>query len=115
MVSTTRREFLKTVGVAAVSTGTLSVLPNYAGVRQAAASQSKRPNVILVITDDQGYGDLGCHDNDVIETSNLDELYSQSIRLTDYHVDPTCSPTRSALMTGHYSSRTGVWHTILYM
>jgi len=113
MGSPTRREFLKTIGFAAVSTGTLSVLPSCAGVRQAAASQSKQPNVILVMTDDQGYGDLGCHGNDVIVTPNLDELYAQSIRLTDFHVDPTCSPTRSALMTGHYSSRTGVWHTIM--
>ena len=113
MDSPTRREFLKTVGFAAVSTATLSVLPSCAGVRQAAASQSKQPNVILVMTDDQGYGDLGCHGNDVIVTPNLDELYAQSIRLTDFHVDPTCSPTRSALMTGHYSSRTGVWHTIM--
>jgi len=113
MSSSTRREFLKTVGLAAVSTGTLSILPNCAGASQAAADQSKQPNVILVMTDDQGYGDLGCHGNDVIVTPNLDELYVQSIRLTDFHVDPTCAPTRSALMTGHYSSRTGVWHTIM--
>jgi arylsulfatase A-like enzyme len=65
------------------------------------------------MTDDQGYGDLGCHGNDVIVTPNLDKLHAQSIRLTDFHVDPTCSPTRSALMTGHYSSLTGVWHTIM--
>jgi arylsulfatase A-like enzyme len=65
------------------------------------------------MTDDQGYGDLGCHGNETITTPNLDELHAQSIRLTDFHVDPTCSPTRSALMTGHYSTRTGVWHTIM--
>ena len=112
MGSPTRREFLKTIGVAAVSAGTFSVLPSCAGLRQGAAN-SKRPNVILVMTDDQGYGDLGCHGNDVIMTPNLDKLRSQSVRLTDFHVDPTCSPTRSALMTGHYSSRTGVWHTIM--
>ncbi|MGL4554570.1 MAG: arylsulfatase [Gemmataceae bacterium] len=70
------------------------------------------PNVILIITDDQGYGDLGCHGNTEIRTPNLDRLHAESVRLTDFHVDPTCSPTRSALMTGRYSSRTGVWHTI---
>ena len=113
MDSPTRREFLKTVGFAAVSTATLSVLPSCAGIRQAAAAQSKQPNVILVMTDDQGYGDLGCHGNEVIVTPNLDKLHAQSVRLTDFHVDPTCAPTRSALMTGHYSSRTGVWHTIM--
>jgi len=114
MYRPTRREFIKTIGFAAVSTGTLSVLPSCAGVSQGeAADRSKQPNVILVMTDDQGYGDLGCHGNDVIVTPNLDKLHSQSVRLTDFHVDPTCSPTRSALMTGHYSSRTGVWHTIM--
>ncbi|MEC7565531.1 MAG: arylsulfatase [Planctomycetota bacterium] len=82
----------------------------------ATASVSARetpPNVIVVITDDQGYGDLGAHGNTMIQTPNLDKLYGHSVRLTDYHVDPTCSPTRSALMTGRYSTRTGVWHTIM--
>jgi arylsulfatase A-like enzyme len=73
----------------------------------------KAPNVILIMTDDQGYGDLGCHGNKEINTPALDRLYAESVRLTDYHVDPTCSPTRSALLTGRYSSRTGVWHTIM--
>jgi arylsulfatase A-like enzyme len=114
MSNPTRREFLKTVGVAAVSTGTLSMSSSLkaAGFGDGSSRKS-RPNVILVMTDDQGYGDLGCHGNDVIVTPNLDELHAQCIRLTDFHVDPTCSPTRSALMTGHYSSRTGVWHTIM--
>ena len=73
----------------------------------------KRPNIVLVITDDQGYGDLGCHGNKIIKTPALDQLYKESIRLTNFHVDPTCSPTRSALLTGRYSCRTGVWHTIM--
>ena len=55
------------------------------------------------MTDDQGYGDLGCHGNPIIKTPNLDKLHGQSVRLTNFHVDPTCSPTRSALMTGRYS------------
>lgn len=71
-----------------------------------------RPNVIFIITDDQGYGDIGAHGNAILKTPNLDALHAKSIRLTDYHVDPTCSPTRAALMTGRYSTRTGVWHTI---
>ncbi|MGB0768293.1 MAG: arylsulfatase [Phycisphaeraceae bacterium] len=70
------------------------------------------PNVILIITDDQGYGDVGAHGNTILKTPNLDVLHSESIRLTDYHTDPTCSPTRAALMTGRYSTRVGVWHTI---
>jgi arylsulfatase A-like enzyme len=78
-----------------------------------ALAPAAQPNVILVLTDDQGYGDLGCHGNKVIRTPNLDRLHGQSVRLTNFHVDPTCSPSRSALMTGRYSSRTGVWHTIM--
>ena len=72
-----------------------------------------RPNVILVITDDQGYGDIAAHGNPMIQTPALDQLHAESVRLTDFHVDPTCSPTRSALLTGRYSTRTGVWHTIM--
>ena len=74
---------------------------------------AKAPNVILVLTDDQGYGDIAAHGNTMIRTPNLDRLYAESVRLTNFHVDPTCSPTRSALMTGRYSTRTGVWHTIM--
>ncbi|MBM3883613.1 MAG: arylsulfatase [Verrucomicrobia bacterium] len=64
------------------------------------------------MTDDQGYGEIAAHGNPIIKTPNLDRLHSTSVRLTDFHVDPTCSPTRSALLTGRYSTRTGVWHTI---
>ena len=71
-----------------------------------------RPNVILVMTDDQGYGDLSCHGNPDIRTPNLDRLHGQSVRFTNFHVDPTCAPTRAALITGRYSLSTAVWHTI---
>jgi arylsulfatase A-like enzyme len=79
----------------------------------ADGQAQQRPNVVLVLTDDQGYGDLGAHGNTRIRTPNLDRLHAESVRLTNYHVDPTCSPTRSALMSGRYSTRTGVWHTIM--
>jgi arylsulfatase A-like enzyme len=94
----------------------LALLVMLAGASVPAWAQNapaRPPNVVLVITDDQGYGDLGCHGNPVLKTPNLDKLHSQSARLTNFHVDPTCSPTRSALMTGRYSSRTGVWHTVM--
>ena len=77
-----------------------------------SAATAERPNVIVVVTDDQGYGDLACHGNPVLDTPNLDKLHSESVRFTNFHVDPTCSPTRGALMTGKYSHRAGVWHTI---
>lgn len=82
------------------------------GALLCAGLLAQRPNVVLIITDDQGYGDVGAHGNTMIRTPNLDRLHGESVRLTDYHVDPTCSPSRSALMSGRYSTRTGVWHTI---
>ncbi|MFX0100729.1 MAG: arylsulfatase, partial [Candidatus Hodarchaeota archaeon] len=72
----------------------------------------KRPNVVFVLTDDQGYGDIACLGNEVIKTPNIDAFYKESVRLTNYHVGPTCAPTRSTLLTGHYANSTGVWHTI---
>ena len=72
----------------------------------------QRPNIVFVITDDQGYGELGCHGNPVIQTPHMDALHGVSFRLTNYHVGPTCAPTRAGLMTGHYHNSTGVWHTI---
>ncbi len=81
-------------------------------LRAAQGTQTRRPNVILILTDDQGYGDIGALGNSKIHTPNMDRLHARSVRLTNFHVDPTCSPTRSALMTGRYSTRTGVWHTI---
>lgn len=80
---------------------------------QDKTKQGRPPNVLLIITDDQGYGDVAAHGNEMIKTPSLDALWSESVRLTDFHVDPTCSPTRSALMSGRDSTRTGVWHTIM--
>ena len=69
------------------------------------------PNVILIITDDQGYGDLGIHNNPNIKTPAIDAFARQSIRFNNFHVSPVCAPTRSSLMTGRYSLRTGVRDT----
>ena len=99
-----RRDFLRATGTAALA-GALASNTSHAANQQ--------PNVILVITDDQGYGDLGCHGNEIIRTPNLDGLHGQSVRLTDCHVAPTCAPTRAGLMTGRYCNRTGVWHTVM--
>ena len=71
--------------------------------------QSSRPNVILIVTDDQGYGDMSCHGNPWLQTPNLDRLHAESVRLEDYHVEPVCTPTRASLMTGRYASRVGAW------
>ncbi|KQC31686.1 arylsulfatase [Flagellimonas eckloniae] len=71
-----------------------------------------KPNVILILVDDQGYGDIAALGNPNIKTPNIDALHAKSVRFTDYHVSPTCAPTRAALLTGHHSNRTGVWHTV---
>lgn len=73
----------------------------------------KRPNIVFLITDDQGYGDLSAHGNPVLKTPNLDRLRAQSVRFTDFHVSPTCAPTRSAIMTGRHEFKNGITHTIL--
>ncbi len=84
-----------------------------AGIACLSVEAQAAPNVLLVMTDDQGYGDLSCHGNSEIRTPNLDRFHGESVRFTDFHVSPTCSPTRAALMTGRYNNRVGVWHTIM--
>ena len=69
------------------------------------------PNVILVITDDQGYADLGCTGNPWLRTPHIDRFHDESIRLADFHVSALCTPTRGALMTGHRPLRNGAWAT----
>lgn len=71
----------------------------------------QQPNVILIMTDDQGFGDLGFTGNPHIKTPILDQFAKESIRLNNFHVSPVCAPTRSSLMTGRYSLRTGVRDT----
>ena len=84
----------------------------FAAAPLALGAQASRPNVVIVITDDQGYGDLACHGNPVIKTPNMDALHARAVRFTNFHVSPTCAPTRSALMTGRYTNAVGAWHTI---
>ncbi len=71
------------------------------------AMSAERPNVILIITDDQGYGDLGCHGNPAACTPQLDTLHAQSVRFTDFHAAPMCTPTRGQLLTGLDAPRNG--------
>ncbi len=92
---------------------TLALATFFAIVTQVVCSQSVsaesggRPNILLILTDDQGYGDLSCHGNPVLKTPYLDKLATQSIRLTDFHVSPMCTPTRSELLTGVDALRNG--------
>lgn len=75
------------------------------------AQSEIRPNVILIITDDQGYGDLGITGNPHMQTPVIDKFARESIRFNDFYVSPVCAPTRASLMTGRYSLRTGVRDT----
>lgn len=77
----------------------------------AAAAQP--PNVILVLTDDQGYGDMGFAGNPIVRTPNLDALAARSTRLDNFYVSPACTPTRASLMTGRYNFRTRAIDTFL--
>ena len=72
---------------------------------------SPKPNVIIVMTDDQGIGDFGFTGNPYIKTPVIDKLADQSLNLTNFYVAPVCAPTRASLMTGRYSERTGVYDT----
>ena len=78
-----------------------------------AAPRLARPNIIFILTDDQGFGDVSANGNPVLRTPNIDRLHDEGVRFTDFHVSPTCAPTRSALMTGRHEFRNGVTHTIL--
>ncbi len=93
-----KRENLAVVGSAALLVG---------GVSSCTQQEAKRPNVIVILADDQGYGDFSVHGNPVLKTPNLDKLHEESVRLTDFHVAPMSSPTRGELMTGVDAMRNG--------
>lgn len=78
----------------------------------AEPAPNTAPNIVLVMTDDQGYGDLGFTGNPILKTPHIDAFARQSVRFSNFHVSPTCAPTRAALMTGRHEFRSGVTHTI---
>ena len=90
---------------------TVSFLCGVLCLLSSTAFANNQPNVIIVMTDDQGYGDLACHGNPILKTPNIDQLYRESVRFTDFHVSPFCTPTRAALMTGNHPGYTGAFRT----
>jgi len=88
--------------------GLILVIASCAGSsdREDATATAESPNVIVVMTDDQGWGDFGFQGNPLIQTPNLDELASRSARMQTFYVSPVCAPTRAALMTGRWCQRT---------
>jgi len=84
----------------------------YAVVGMHGANADKRPNILLILTDDQGWPTLGCYGSKVVPTTHLDKLASEGVRFTDAYVMPLCTPTRAALFTGQYGARTRMWHVL---
>lgn len=99
-----RRQLLKAMGLSAAAV----ILPGCANVFNNSVS-TKKPNIILIMADDLGYGDLSCYGNKHFSTPNIDALADAGIRFTDFHSNgPVCSPTRAALLTGRYQQRCGI-------
>jgi arylsulfatase len=98
--------------ISSVSIAILCLLFSTVAIHAAAASPSK-PNIILVMPDDVGYGDYACLGNPIMRTPSVDAFRKQSLLFTQFHVSPTCSPCRSALMSGRHEFKNGVTHTIL--
>jgi uncharacterized sulfatase len=85
----------------------LPLAPPGARAQGAPRAQTDRPNVVILLADDLGYGDLSSYGNPTIRTPNLDEMAHEGIRLTSFYAQPVCTPSRSALLTGRFPVRTG--------
>jgi arylsulfatase A-like enzyme len=70
---------------------------------------AERPNVLLILTDDQGYGDLSLYGNPYLKTPNLDRLGTEGVRFDRFYVNSVCAPSRASILTGRYAVRTGVY------
>ena len=107
-----RRTMLKSIAAGAAAL----TAPHWllAAVR-AADKAGRKPNFIIIFTDDQGYQDLGCYGSPKIKTPRLDQMAAEGMRFTDFYVpSPVCTPSRSALMTGCYPRRIGMENHVLF-
>jgi arylsulfatase A-like enzyme len=111
MAQQTRRQFLKTMGSAAVSAGALSLCAGCAGAGPSAGTGRERPNVILIMTDDQGWGDVAYNGHPALRTPNLDQMAGEGMRFERFYSGaPVCSPTRCSCLTGRHPFRYGIYH-----
>lgn len=99
--ASSRRHFLRSLSLGAAA----AAAP--AWMRRAAGAPKRRPNVLVVLTDDQGFGDIRSHGNPKIDTPNMDALAASGARFDRFYVSPVCAPTRAAFLTGRYYPRTG--------
>ena len=107
-----RRDFLKSMSksVSLAAMGYSLVRTGQANAADAGESlPQKRPNFVIIFTDDQGYGDLGCYGSETIRSPRLDQLAREGTRFTDFYAQPVCGPSRSALLTGRYPVRSQGW------
>ena len=107
VVNYNRRDFLKALGLGAAS----AALSGCTGSSASLANQraEEKPNIVLIMADDLGYGDVGCYGSRIINTPNIDALAKGGLKFTDFHSNgPMCSPTRAALLTGRYQQRAGI-------
>ncbi len=105
-----RREFLKTVGWTAVSAGALPVLAGCSGSKPAAKLKGRRPNILLIMSDEHNANLLGCYGNKLVQTPVLDDLAGRGILFENcYCNSPLCVPSRLSFTSGKYSSRVGAW------
>jgi len=107
---TTRREFLTALGAAAVGiTESCRTVPIRRGRRVELQEMKRPPNIVLVLTDDQGYADVGCYGAQGFTTPNLDRMAAEGMRFTDFYVSQAvCSASRASLLTGCYAERVGI-------
>ncbi len=91
-------KYLLTAAASALALGSCQLSPN---------QDAQKPNIVIILTDDQGWGDFGLNGNTQLSTPNLDALASQGVRFNNFYVCPVCAPTRAEMLTGRYSFRTG--------
>lgn len=90
---------------------TLTLISLSIALALPAHAAPAKPNILFIITDDQGYGDWSTNGHPLLKTPNADKLAAESVRLENFYVSPSCSPTRAALLTGMHEFRSGVTHT----
>lgn len=109
MTVRTRRDFLKSARCTVASLGVYSILSGCGDVDFLDQNSVRPPNVLLIMTDDQGWGDIRSHGNPGIDTPVMDKLADEGARFDRFFVSPVCAPTRASLLTGRYHLRCGTW------
>jgi choline-sulfatase len=116
MKQQTRREFLKAMGLAAASAGTLSILASCSGINATNASTSKKPNILVIMSDEHNAGVTGCYGNKIVRTPNMDGLARRGIVFENcYCNSPLCVPSRLSFTSGKYASRVGAWSNTCWL